>query len=128
MDLLSKARFDWIKANASQLKPSGSMILRRALALYVIHVEQTLEDPELFEQEMVCLKASASPDECPWKHIPDFSKVLGKPLTQMIRETQRNRIDNFLNSSPFEGRAMRAVRKEPLLHGKRKQSTEAQQQ
>lgn len=123
MDRMSKVRFDWIKANVPEVKPSGSMILRRALAMYTQHLESLLSDPEKFENELVYLKASANPDDCPWKKIPDFTLHRGMTLTSMARENSRRKIDNFLNSSPFMGRAMANKRKEPLINDNNRQPT-----
>ena len=125
MDRMSKTRLDWIKANVYGIKPSGSMIIRRALAMYTQHIERTLSDPDLLMQEMVYLKAAAGPEECPWKRPPDFSECLGKPLSQIIKDTYRGRVTNFLNSSPFAGRAMAAKRRKPIINGKEQNTTEA---
>lgn len=124
MDRMSKVRFDWIKANVPEVKPSGSMILRRALAMYVQHLENSLSVPEKFENELVYLKASATPEDCPWKKVPDFTLNRGITLTSMSRENRRRKIDNFLNSSPFMGRAMATKRKEPLINDNNRQTQE----
>lgn len=124
MDRMSKIRLDWIKANVPEVKPSGSMILRRALAMYVQHLENSLSDPEKFDLELVYLKAAASPEDCPWKKSPDFTLHRGTKLSSMVRENNRRKIDNFLNSSPFMGRAMANKRKEPLIHDNNRHTNE----
>ena len=101
IDPLSKSKMNWIKAHIPQVRPTGSLILRRALALYLIHIESILDDPDEFEGELTYLKAAATGDSVPWHHEPDFTQQPGKRLHEYIREINKRKIEGFLNSDPF---------------------------
>lgn len=107
LDPMSKASMDWIKAHAAGIRPSGSMILRRALSHYLKHVETCMESPEDFELEMVRLKACASGDMPPWKTQPDFTQRLGQKLSEWVRWHNQRRLDGMYGTKLFEQRAHR---------------------
>jgi hypothetical protein len=100
LDPLSKARLAWIKARYSGLKPSGSLILRRALSHYLKHLDQINDDPEQQQEEVYHLKAQSSGNSVPWERLPDFASHKGRKLSQWL--TQAHRADmNRLMSEPF---------------------------
>ena len=101
LDGLSKARLSWAKAQAPTIKPSGTMIVRRALAHYADHLEEAILDPEKLEYELVQLKAAATGDDGPWKTLPDFASCPGQSLSQWIRHKHQRNIEGLLKSSPF---------------------------
>lgn len=105
LDKLSKARFEWIRANTGLVKPSGSMIIRRALNLYVKHLEETIANPDDLDIELKELKAVANPEASPWKNLPNFNLTVGTTFADHISEANRRRIDRFLTSTPFKRRA-----------------------
>ena len=108
LDPMSKARMDWIKAHATGIRPSGSMILRRALEHYLRQVETTLDSPEEFQLELIRLKACASGDMTPWKTPPDFTQRLGQKLSEWCRWHHKQNLDGMYGTKHFERKA-RAV-------------------
>ena len=101
LDPMSKAKMEWVKAHFQDIKPTGSMIIRRALSIYLRHLEASLGDPEQFEPELLMLKSSASGDLTPWKTPPDFAGTPGKPFSLWITEAYKRRVEGFLKSDPF---------------------------
>lgn len=97
LDPLSKARLDWIKAHSPRIRPSSSMIMRRALSLYLTHFEQAVSDQEQLESELIRLKASASGDSVPWKVQPDFSSHPGKTVGDWSCEIHKQNLERFFN-------------------------------
>lgn len=100
LDPLSKARLAWIKARYSGLKPSGSLILRRALSHYLKHLDHIHEDPEAQQDEVYNLKAQSSGNSVPWERLPDFAAAKSKKLSQWLTEAHRADM-NRLMSEPF---------------------------
>lgn len=96
---------DWIKAHAAGIRPSGSMILRRALSHYLKHVETCMESHEDFELELARLKACASGDLTPWKTQPDFSQRLGQKFSEWVQWHNLRRLDGMYETKHFEQRA-----------------------
>ena len=101
MDQMSKARIAWIKAHAHGIRPSGSMVMRRALTFYLQHLENILDDHEEYDRELIYLKASADGDDMPWRTLPDFASQPGRKLSDWTREASRRRLDRFFESDPF---------------------------
>lgn len=107
LDPMSKTQMEWIKAQCPGLKPSGSLILRRALKHYTEHLESILGDTEEMELEVTRIRACYSGDPNPWKHQPPFNEHPGKKLSEFIREHHKGALERFLESSPFEAKARR---------------------
>lgn len=115
-DPMSKTRMAWITAQFPDLKPSRTMILRRALQHYQQYIEAIQRTPdedfgENMEMESLRLSRSGNGEVSPWKDDPDFAHRPEMNLTELIREfnTNRNRRDTerFFKSSPFKARAER---------------------
>lgn len=101
MDPMSKARISWIKSQYENLKPTGSLIMRRALVLYVQHLEKALVDPKKIDHELAALKACKSGDAAPWHTQPCFACHPFKPLSAHVKEAHKKRLEGLLGSSPF---------------------------
>lgn len=105
LDPMSKARLAWVKAQFPSIKPSGSLILRRALAHYLLHLEKVVLDPKKVEAEIAALKSNVAGDQVPWKKQPEFAEFPGKPLSAFTMEAHRAKIDAFLNHDYFGEKA-----------------------
>lgn len=88
IDPLSKDRLHWIKSfcEAQGEKPSGSVIIRRALDLYISHIEKQMKVGEKIRMEMLSLKSHTDGNSSPWFSSPVFD---GRPFNKMLNETQR---------------------------------------
>jgi len=100
LDPLSKARLAWIKARYSGLKPSGSLILRRALSHYLKHLDKINDDPEAQQDEVYQIKAQSGGGSVPWERLPDFSSNKSKTLSRWLTEAHRADMDRLM-SEPF---------------------------
>ena len=105
LDPMSKARMDWIKVHATGIRPSGSMILRRALDHYLKHVETALDSPEEFQLELIRLKACASGDMTPWKSPPDFTQRLGQKFSEWCSRHHQQKLNRMYETTHFEQKA-----------------------
>jgi hypothetical protein len=114
LDDMSKARIAWIKAHYPQLKPTGSLIIRRALVVYLAHLEKALVSPDRIEAELMALKGCQGGDGVPWESQPDFGCVPMKPLSKFISEAHKDRLGRAFSSSPFASRANHTRREAPL--------------
>lgn len=115
-DPMSLTRMAWITAKFHDVKPSRSMIIRRALQVYQQHLEDVMKDtdPDSFdapELESLRLSRCGAGEVAPWKVDPDFSRRPEMNLTELINEFNANRnkrdTERFFNSSPFKARAER---------------------
>lgn len=105
LDPMSKTRLVWVQSQVLDFKSSRSMVLRRALDVYVRHLENVLADPGRTHSEMIALKSCAAGGNPPWKRDPDFALAPGKPLSLWVREAIQNRFTRFMDSDPFGRRA-----------------------
>jgi hypothetical protein len=88
IDPLGRDRMKWLKSLFETLgvKPSYSVIVRRALAVYLSHTEKALGNDEELSLEVARLKAHSYGDRSPWKTPPVFD---GRPFSKMLWEQQR---------------------------------------
>lgn len=115
LDPLSKARLHWVKAQYPTINPTGSLTIRRALQVYVQHLESALADPEQIDHELAALKACKSGNATPWGDAqPDFACVPLKKLSTHIAEAHRDRLGRAFDTSPFSRRAEHNRREAPL--------------
>ena len=102
LDPLSKSRMNWVKSRFPQLKPSGSLVLRRALAHYARHIEGMITDPERLHDEELSIKAVTGGSQTPWQTEPPFHIHPTKTFTEWEREAHQQRLDEFF-AKPFSG-------------------------
>lgn len=90
IDPLGIDRLRWLKSffEATGEKPSNSVIIRRALTVYLEHVEKAMHNEEKTSLEVVRLKAHTDGDRSPWNASPVFD---GRPFSKMLREQSRKR-------------------------------------
>jgi hypothetical protein len=88
IDPLGLDRLRWLKSLFSSRGeiPSNSVIIRRALTVYLQHVEKQLTDESKLLMEIVRLKAHTKGDRSPWKQAPTYD---GHSFSKMVHEANR---------------------------------------
>lgn len=96
LDPLSLCRLAWLQSFFEHhgWKPSGSVIVRRALALYLAHVESLMaEEAESLDYELVRIKAHTHNEISP---LSDVERFNGRPLSEMLQDSRESKLrDEF---------------------------------
>jgi hypothetical protein len=99
IDPLGLNRLSWLKSFflAQGAKPSNSVIVRRALAHYLEHVEKAMKAEDKIGQEVIRLKAHTDGDRSPWDTPPSFT---GQPFSKLLSDRRKHlnqrRMDRLL--------------------------------
>ncbi|UCV01866.1 hypothetical protein [Dechloromonas denitrificans] len=90
IDPLGLDRFRWLKSffSAHGESPSNSVIIRRALVVYLEQVEKTMKSDEKISLELMRLKAHTDGDKSPWTTSPRFD---GRPFSKVLAERRKIR-------------------------------------
>jgi hypothetical protein len=85
LDPLALARLEWLQSlfESHGFKPSASVMARRALAIYVDHVEATLPGEATLQSELIRLKACTSTEQSPFSEPNRFN---GTPFSVMWKQ------------------------------------------
>lgn len=88
IDPLGLNRLSWLKSffTTHGAKPSNSVIVRRALAHYLEHIEKAMKTDEKISLELIRLKAHTDGDQSPWDTPPTFT---GQPFTKVLSERRK---------------------------------------
>lgn len=103
-DPMSQAELDWIKALFKSHKPSSSAIVRRALQVYVRHLDRLLtnaeQEPDGLLFEATYLRSAAMGENVPWRKRPDFASVT-RPFNEWVMEGHRKALQGMLEDNHF---------------------------
>lgn len=103
-DPMSQAELDWVKALFKSHKPSSSAIVRRALQVYVQHLDRLLmnaeQEPDRLLFEETYLRSSAIGENVPWRKRPDFAGVT-RPFKDWVTEGHRKALQEMLEDDHF---------------------------
>lgn len=88
IDPLGVDRLRWLKSFMSShgANPSNSVIVRRALAHYLEHVEKVMKSEEKVSLEIIRLKGHTDGDQSPWTTSPRFD---GRPFSKALSERRQ---------------------------------------
>lgn len=104
IDPLGNDRLQWLQSFLLHCgeRPSNSVIIRRAIALYVEHIDKMMKDTDKTRLELIQLKAHTGGDPSPWPTPPAFDgQTFAKILSKRRKEQQAENfqaIQRFLES------------------------------
>lgn len=96
LDELSLCRLNWLQSfwNAHEWKPSGSVVVRRALAFYLDHIESLMTEEEgtfslrceeSLQSELVKIKAHRNNESAPFGERKRFD---GRTFSEMLKKAR----------------------------------------
>lgn len=106
IDPLGLDRLSWLKSyfQSQGAKPSNSVIIRRALAVYLEHIEKAMKSEEKASLEVIRLKAHTDGDRSPWDASPAFTgQTFSKTLAERRKHLNKRRMDSLFASNLGQG-------------------------